>query len=140
MWKMLAPALTLGFYCTAHAADPDIAKIAERAMSAHSLMVGSLRDQKCGGALFASKQDAKNAEFAACVMYVLGAVDMIWEWQKIDPMHAPRVCVPRTVPAGDLIIAVQNHIETTTPWRNQQFEAAPAIIAALAAKWPCERR
>jgi len=122
------------------AANPEIARLGQEAMSAHSLMVGSLRDQNCGGALFGSNQDAKNAQFAACVMYVLGAVDMMWEWQKSDPVHAPRVCIPRTASAGDLIITVQDHIEATTPWRNQQFEAAPAIIAALAAKWPCQHQ
>ena len=107
-------------------------------MSAHALMVGSLRDQNCGGG-FGRNRDAKNAEFAACVMYVLGAVDMIWEWQKTDPAHAPPVCVPRTVTAGALILAVQDHIEATTPWRKEQFDAATAILAALAAKWPCVR-
>jgi Rap1a immunity proteins len=137
MRKMLIVAFSFMLVLSrAHAADPEVAKVAEQAMNAHALMVGSLRDTNCGGG-FGSNQDAKNAEFAACVMYVLGAVEMIWEWQKIDPVHAPRVCVPRTVTAGDLILAVQNHIEATTPWRKAQFDAAPAVLAALAAKWPC---
>ena len=137
MRKMPLLALTLALYGTAHAADRDVAEVAERAMSTHSLGVGNLRELFCGGNLVKTNQDAKNAEFAACVMYVLGAVDMVWEWQKIDPVQSPRACIPRTVTGGDLILAVQNHIEATTPWRNQQFEAAPAIIAAIAAKWPC---
>jgi hypothetical protein len=100
MRKTLIVALSLVLVLsTAHAADPEVAKVAEQAISAHALMVGSLRDENCGGG-FVRNQDAKNAEFAACVMYVLGAVDMIWEWQKTDPAHAPPVCVPRTVTAG----------------------------------------
>jgi hypothetical protein len=68
---------------TAHAADPEVSKVAQEAIDTHALMVGSLRDENCGGG-FGSNQDAKNAKFAACVMYVLGAAEMIWEWQKID--------------------------------------------------------
>jgi hypothetical protein len=30
-------------------------------------------------------------------MYVLGAVDMMREWQKIDPVHALPVCVPENL-------------------------------------------
>lgn len=123
---------------TAHAADPEVAKVAEQVVSTHALMVGSLRNENCGGG-FGHNQDAKNAEFAACVMYVLGAVDMMWEWQKTDPAHAPPVCVRRTVTAGALILVVQDYIEATTPWRREQFDAATAVLAALAAKWPCPR-
>jgi hypothetical protein len=83
---------------------------------------------------------AKNAEFAACVMYVLGAVDMLREWQKIDPVHALPVCVPRTVSAGGLILEIQKYIEADRPWQRQQVDAATAVIAALASTWPCERR
>src|SRR5437660_1509169 len=79
----------------ATAADPEIGKVGARAIGAYSLDVSNLRDAMCGGGE-GSNQDAKNAEFAGCVMYVLGAVDMLREWQKIDPVHAPRVCVPRT--------------------------------------------
>jgi hypothetical protein len=121
---------------TARAADPEVAKVAERAISAHALMVGSLRNDNCGGD-FGTNQDAKNAAFAACVMYVLGAVDMISEWQRNNPAHAPTICLPRTITAGGLILAVQEHLEATTPWRKQQFDAAPAVLAALASKWPC---
>jgi hypothetical protein len=123
---------------TARAADPGVAKVAAQAIGTHALMVGSLRNENCGGGS-GSNQDAKNAEFAACVMYILGAVDMIWEWKKIDPVHAPPVCVPRTVTAGALILAVQDHIEATAPWHKQQFDAASAVLAALRAKWPCHR-
>src|SRR5205823_2446172 len=35
------------------------------------------------------------------------------------------------------ILAIQEHTEVTAPWRQQQNDAAPAVIAALAAKWPC---
>jgi len=107
-------------------------------MGAHALMAGSLRNENCGGG-FGNDQDAKNAAFAACVMYVLGAVDMMSEWQKADPTHAPPVCAPRTITAGDLILVVQEHIEATQPWRKQQFDAAPAVLAALEAKWPCRQ-
>jgi hypothetical protein len=109
-----------------------------RATDTYSLSVSTLRDTMCGGG-DGSNQDAKNAEFTACVMYVLGAVDMLREWQKIDPVHAPRVCVPRTASAGALILVVRQHIEATAPWRKQQTDAATAVIAALAAKWPCEQ-
>jgi hypothetical protein len=136
MRKTLIAALSLVLaLSTAHAADPEVAKVAEQAIGAHALMAGSLREENCGGG--GTDQDAKNAAFAACVMYVLGAVDMMSEWQKNDPAHAPTVCVPRTITAGALILAVQGHIEATTPWRKQQFDAAPAVLAALAAKWPC---
>jgi uncharacterized protein YceK len=36
--------------------------------------------------------------------------------------------------------AVQEHIEATAPWQRQQIDAATAVIAALAAKWPCPGR
>jgi hypothetical protein len=120
-------------------ADPEVAQIAKRAMDSYSLGVDYLRERLCGGGS-GRNMDAKNAEFAACVMYVLGAVDMMREWQKIDPVHALPVCVPRTINAGGLIIAIQEHIEATAPWHQQQFDAATAVIAALAAKWPCQSR
>jgi hypothetical protein len=37
---------------------------------------------------------------------VLGVLDMLREWQKIDPTHALPVCVPRNVKAGGLIVVV----------------------------------
>ena len=80
--------------------DPEVGKVAERAMGANSLHVTYLRDDNCGGRQAGGSQDAKNAQFTACVMYVLGAVDMIREWQKIDPVHALPVCVPRNVSAA----------------------------------------
>jgi hypothetical protein len=127
---------------TAQAAEwsKEVGEVATKAIGTYSLHVGALqnRDTSCGDGL--GSQDAKNAEFAACVMYVLGAVDMLREWQKIDPVHALPVCVPRTVSAGGLIIAVQEHIKATAPWRHEQSDAATAVIAALAAKWPCGRR
>jgi Rap1a immunity proteins len=88
-----------------------------------------------------ANQDAKNAAFTGCVMYVLGVVDMLREWQRIHPMHAPHICVPRSVSSGELILVVQEHLEATTPWRQMQSEsdAATAVIAALEAKWPCPR-
>jgi hypothetical protein len=72
-------------------------------------------------------------------MYVLGVIDMVREWQKIDPVHAPPLCVPRNATAGGLVIVVQDYLEATTPWREQQWDATPAVIAALKAKWPCPR-
>ena len=114
-------------------------------MDTRSLDAASLRNQLCGGEFLSdgtllSSEDGKNAAFAACVMYVLGTVDMIREWQKIDPVHALPVCVPRTISAGGLIIAIQEYIEATTPWKRQQSDAATAVIGALEAKWPCGRR
>ena len=50
-------------------------------MDAESLNVASLRDMHCGSDPLIDK-DANNAAFAACVVYLLGAVDMIREWQK----------------------------------------------------------
>ena len=120
------------------ATNPDISKFSQQAIGAQSLNVGLLRDTNCGGNPLVD-QDANNAAFAACVMYVLGAVDMIREWQKADPAHAPPACIPRTVSAGGLILAVQEHIEATAPWREQQSDASTAVIAALEAKWPCQR-
>jgi hypothetical protein len=115
-----------------------ISEFVQKTMGAQSLHVGSLRDTYCGGNPLVN-QDAKNAEFASCMMYVLGAVDMIREWQKIDPVHALPVCVPRTVTAGGLIIVIQEYIEATTPWHQQQTDAATSVLAALRAKWPCPR-
>jgi hypothetical protein len=67
-----------------------------------------------------------------------GDVDMIPEWQCIDPALAPPACIPRTISAGGLILAIQEHIEVTAPWHQQQTDAASAVIAALAVKWPCQ--
>ena len=100
-----------------------------------------LGSEYCGGKESQGRnQNVKNAEFLACAMYLLGALDMLREWQKIDPVHALPVCVPRNLDAGALILVVQEHIEATTPWRQQQNDASTAVIAALTAKWPCERR
>lgn len=70
------------------------------------LHVGLLRDTSCGGNPMVDR-DANNAAFASCAMYVLGAVDMTREWQSIDPAYAPRACIPRTISAGGLILAIQ---------------------------------
>ena len=70
---------------------------------------------------------------------VLGVLDMLREWQKIDPTHALPVCVPRNVTAGGLIVVVQDYIEAAAPWRKEQWDATTSVIAALQAKWPCER-
>jgi hypothetical protein len=115
-------------------------KVGEEATALTSMNIINLRDAVCGGNLTQGTQDAKNAKFVGCVMYVLGVIDMLREWQKIDPAHAPSVCVPRAATAGGLIVVVQDHIEGTTPWREQQWDAAPSVIAALKAKWPCQRR
>jgi hypothetical protein len=132
----------------AHAAEPsksqatnsensEIFNLSNKATDAESLDVASLRDATCGGHSLVT-QDARNAAFAACVMYVLGAVDMLREWQRADPTHAPSACVPRAIRVGFLISVIQEHIEATAPWHQAQFDASPAIIAALAAKWPCQ--
>ena len=36
-----------------------------------------------------------------------------------------------TISAGGLIIAIQEYIEATTPWKRQQSDAATAVIGAL---------
>jgi hypothetical protein len=132
----------------AHAAEPPTSKsqatnseifdLSVKATDAESLDVASLRDATCGGHSLVT-QDARNAAFAACVMYVLGAVDMLREWQRADPAHAPSACVPRAIRVGFVISVIQEHIEATAPWQQAQVDASPAIIAALAAKWPCPR-
>jgi hypothetical protein len=80
-----------------------------------SMNVDSLRERYCGGASTKGNQDAKNTKFIGCVMYVLGVVDMLREWQKIDPTHALPLCIPRNVTSGALIIVVQDYIEATAP-------------------------
>jgi hypothetical protein len=44
-----------------------------------SMSVINLRDRNCGGKSTEGNQDAKNAKFIGCVMYVLGVVDMLRE-------------------------------------------------------------
>jgi hypothetical protein len=122
-------------------------EVGTQATSISSMEVIRLRNMYCGGeppgaagfSFMEANQDAKNAAFVGCVMYVLGVVDMLREWQKIDPMHALHICVPRTASSGQLILVVQEHIEATTPWQQGQSDAATAVIAALEAKWPCPR-
>jgi len=115
-------------------------KVGEEATALDSMNVTNLRKESCGGAFTEGSQDAKNAKFIGCVMYVLGVVDMLREWQKIDPRGAPSVCVPRAAAAGQLIIVVHDYIEATAPWREQQWDATASVIAAFKAKWPCQRR
>ena len=115
-------------------------RVGSEATALNNMNVANLRAAFCGGEYTQGNQDAKNAKFIGCVMYVLGVVDMLREWQKIDPVHAPSVCVPRAATAGGLILVVQNHIEATAPWREERWDATPAVIAALKAKWPCQRR
>jgi hypothetical protein len=141
-----ALALGLGAAPRAEERKPGVAtwKVGEQATSLHSMEVWRLRDTYCGGEppgdeFMKANQDAKNAAFIGCVMYVLGVVDMLREWQKIDPTHALHICVPGTASSGQLILVVQEHIEATTPWQQGQSDAATAVIAALEAKWPCLR-
>ena len=142
---IIAVALALGLSLgTPHAeeqrAGTETFRVGEEAANLLSMNVTSLRAAVCGGERTQGTQNAKNAKFVGCVMYVLGVVDMLREWQKIDPVHAPSVCVPRTATAGGLIVVVQEHIEATAPWREQQWDATSTVIAALKAKWPCQRR
>jgi hypothetical protein len=115
---LIATAFVLGLGTT-HAEERQQAaetfRIGEEATSI-SMSVIDLREEFCGGQSMKGSQDAKNATFIGCVMYVLGVVDMLREWQ-IDPVH--------------------DHIEATAPWREQQLDATTAVIAALKAKWPC---
>jgi hypothetical protein len=116
--------------------------VGEETSGIHSMEVTRLREAHCGGTPPGESernQDAKNAAFVGCMMYVLGAVDMLRELQKIDPTHAPHICVPRTASAGSLILVVQENIEATTPWRKSQTDAATAVMDAMKAKWPCPR-
>jgi Rap1a immunity proteins len=69
-------------------------------------------------------------------MLVLGAVEMLREWQRANPAQAPRVCVPRNVRSGDLILAVQQYIDDNKAWQNKQ-DATTAVIAAFKARCPC---
>jgi hypothetical protein len=111
---IIAAALILLELGVLHAAEPsnkqatnsDISRFSMDATNAQSLHVGLLRDTSCGGNPMVDR-DANNAAFASCAMYVLGAVDMIREWQSIDPAYAPRACIPRTISAGGLILAIQ---------------------------------
>ena len=66
-------------------------------------------------------------------MFVLGAVEMLREWQRAG---GPKVCVPRNIRAGDLIIAVQQYIEEKQAWRNNA-DATTVIVDALKTRWPC---
>jgi Rap1a immunity proteins len=102
-----------------------------------SMSVTNLRDGYCGGESTRGNQDAKNAKFIGCVMYVLGVVDMLREWQKIEPTNALPLCIPRNVTSGELILVVQNYIEATAPWREHQNDATTAVVGALKTKWPC---
>jgi len=104
MRKMLILAIVLGLGPVqaaepSKAADPEVSNFFDQKMTAQTLDVSSLQDRYCGGKegkwRSAGRMDLNNTEFVACVMYVLGAVDMIREWQKIDPVHALPVCVPR---------------------------------------------
>jgi hypothetical protein len=121
-------------------AETDSFKLGLEASDRLSMSVISLREQNCGGQMTRGNQDAKNLRFTECVAYVLGVVDMLREWQKIDPPHAPSVCVPRNTTSGQLIIVVQDYIEKAAPWRARQNDATPAIIEALKAQWPCSPR
>jgi Rap1a immunity proteins len=137
---IILAALALGFDAPYAEERPSV-KVYEELAGVHSMDVVHLREMYCGGQPPGEKrsQAEKNEAFIGCMMYILGTVDMLRELQKIDPTHAPHICVPRTASSGSLILAVQEHIEATTPWREQQTDAATAVIAALAAKWPCPR-
>ena len=72
----------------------EIYNFAEQLSGYDGLEVTSLREERCGGDNSLANQDLKNTQFIACVMYVLGAIDMLREWQKIDPAHATYMCPP----------------------------------------------
>jgi Rap1a immunity proteins len=112
-------------------------KAGEEATALNSMSVINLRTGYCGGDMTEGSQKRKNIKFIGCVMYVLGVVDMLREWQKLDPTHALPVCVPRSVDAGRLIVVVHDYIEATAPWRQQQLDATTSVIGALKATWPC---
>jgi len=124
---LIATALGVFMLGTSHAQERQQAaetfRVGSEAIDLTSMNVTNLRVAACGGEYTQGNQDAKNAKFVGCMMYVLGVVDMLREWQKIDPVHAPSVCVPRAATAGGLILVVQNHIEATAPSREQQWDA-----------------
>src|SRR5262249_26334738 len=114
-------------------------KVGEEATALASMNVTDLRQEFCGGEYTQGNQDAKNAKFIGCVMYVLGVVDMLREWQKIDPVHAPSVCVPRAATAGGLILVVQNHIaaETSTRWGGLEMDVpSPGTLSRCSDRAP----
>jgi hypothetical protein len=96
-----------------------------------SMSAIQLREGSCGGGT--EEQAIKNLRFNSCVMFVLGAVEMLREWQRAG---GPKVCAPRNIRAGDLIIAVQQYIEEKQAWRNNT-DATTVIVDALKARWPC---
>lgn len=129
-------ALAIGFLLattTAFAQDKLMEAGMEMADRA-TMSVIQLRDSSCGGGI--EQQAVKNLRFNGCVMFVLGTVEMLREWQKANPAQAPRACVPRNVRAGDQIIAVQQYIDENKAWQNNQ-DATTAVIAAVKARWPC---
>jgi Rap1a immunity proteins len=136
--KLLAIIVLGLFTCAMPAnADPGTFNRSLEAINKLSMEVSSLRAMYCGGEFTDGDQNAKNEKFVGCVMYVLGVVDMLREWQKLDPTNALPLCVPRNVTSGQLIIVVQDYIEGKQPWRQAQHDATTAIIGALKAKWPC---
>lgn len=110
---------------------------AGEASNLQGMSVIQLREENCGGKETKGSQDVKNLKFVECEMFILGVTEMLREWQKIDPAHGPRICVPRNITAGALIIVVHDYLEKTTPWRNQQNDATTSIVGALKSKWPC---
>jgi len=131
-------AVVASLMIAAHAdTQTEIFKVAEEASNLLSMSVIKLREGNCGGNLTQGHQDAKNAKFVGCVMYVLGVVDLLREWQRIDPANAPSACVPRNATSGELVTVVHDYIEATAPWREQQDDATTAVIRALKEKWPC---
>jgi hypothetical protein len=99
------------------------------------MSVIQLREQSCAGKGAEGNQEFKNAKFVGCEMFVLSVIEMLREWQKLDPSHAPRICVPRNISSGALTILVHDYIEKTMPWRNQQNDATTSIIGAFKDKW-----
>lgn len=118
-------------------AESPTGKAEEEMGNLQGMSVIQLREQSCGGRGAEGHQEFKNAKFVGCEMFVLGVVEMLREWQKLDPSHAPNVCVPRNISSGALIIVVHDYIEKTMPWRNQQNDATTSIIGAFKDKWPC---
>jgi hypothetical protein len=127
-------ACVVAMACTSSAvAQSETTQAGSELTDRSSMSVPQLRDGSCNGE---GTQDLRNLRFIGCVMFVLGAVEMLREWQRANPAQAPRACVPRNVRSGDLILAVQQYIEANSAWRNNQ-DATTAVIAALKARWPC---
>jgi hypothetical protein len=69
-----------------------------------SMSVNNLREPNCGGVEFKIRKSGREESQVRRMRDVLGVVDMLRDWQRLDPTRAPSVCVPRNVTSGQLIL------------------------------------